>query len=196
MAACQGVKGGTTHYASASAALVALTPLLKGRFLQCLAWPRLTEPCAAVLLPVRRWAKTPSNLALDDEINFAQADKEGSLWKAWAKLKLRLERISDRSYKANTKDFRNTYNHRFSPRVVVGQTNRVTRKVDAKSKPVSYGFGGTELLTLKVVELLEEQCQHCYKAFESFQKLVQEQEKAISAAAAETLAAMAASAKS
>ena len=55
----------------------------------------------------------------------------------------------------------------------------------------------TEPLTLKlVVELLEEQCQHCYKAFESFQMLVQEQEKAISAAAAETLAAMAASAKS
>lgn len=40
--------------------LVALTPLLKGRFLQCLAWPQLTEPCAAVLLPVRLWAITPS----------------------------------------------------------------------------------------------------------------------------------------
>ncbi|MCG9124863.1 hypothetical protein LH460_09275 [Laribacter hongkongensis] len=146
-------------------------------------------------------AKAPKgwkdDLALDDEIYFAQAEKAGSLLKAWAKLKLRLERIGDRSYKVNTKDFRNTYNHRFSPRVVVGQTNIVTRKVDAKSKQVSYEFGGTEPLTLKlVVELLEEQCQHCYKAFESFQMLVQEQEKAISAAAAETLAAMAASAKS
>lgn len=136
------------------------------------------------------------DLAMDNEIYFAQAEKVGGLWKKWTKLKTKLERIGDRTYQAKTKDFRNTYNHRFSPRVVVGQTNMVTRLVDAESKKVSYGFGGTDPLTLTlVVELLEEQCQHCYKAFESFQKLVQEQERAISTAAATTLAAMAASAK-
>lgn len=49
----------------------------------------------------------------------------------------------------------------------------LTRLVGAESMKVSYGFGGTAPLALKlVVELLEEQCQHCYKAFESFQKLV------------------------
>ncbi len=137
------------------------------------------------------------DLALDDEIYFAQAERVGGLWKTWSKLKTKLERIGDKTYQAKTMNFRNTYNHRFSPRIVVGQTNMVTRDVDAKSKQVSYGFGGTEPLTLTlVVGLLEEQCQHCYKAFEAFQKLVQEQEKAISAAAAASLAAIATSAKS
>lgn len=141
-------------------------------------------------------AKVPKgwkdDLALDDEIYFAQAEKVGGLWKTWTKLKTKLERIGDRTYQAETRNFRNTYNHRFSPRVVVGQTNMVTRKVDAKSEHVSYGFGGTEPLTLKlVVELLEEQCQCCYQAFEAFQRLVQEQEKTITAVAAATLSAMA-----
>lgn len=136
------------------------------------------------------------DLALDDEIYFSQAEMVGGPWKKWTKLKTKLERIGDKTYKAKTKNFRNTYNHRFSPRVVFGQTNMVTRKVNATTKQVSYGFGGTEPLTLKlVVELLEEQCQTCYKAFESFQKLVQEQEKAISIAAAAILAVMAASTK-
>jgi hypothetical protein len=130
------------------------------------------------------------NLALDDEIYFAQADTVGGPWKTWIKLKTKLERIGDRTYQAKTKNFRNTYNHRFSPRIVFGQTNMVTRNVDAQTKQVSYEFGGTEPLTLKlVVELLEGQCQNCYRAFEAFQKLVQEQEKAIAAAAAATLAA-------
>ncbi|MDR6453453.1 hypothetical protein [Variovorax paradoxus] len=137
------------------------------------------------------------NLALDDEIYFAQAEVVGGPWKKWNKLKTKLERIGDKGYQAKTKNFRHTYNHRFSPRIIIGQTNIVTRKVDVETNRVSYGFGGTEPLTLKlIVELLEEECQHCYKAFQAFQKLVQEQEKAISAAAAATLAAMAASAKS
>ena len=135
--------------------------------------------------------------ALDDEIHFAQAEVVGGSWKTWTQLETKIERIGDRTYQAEIKNFRNTYNHRFSPRVVFGQTNMVTRNVDAKTEQVSYEFGGTEPLTLKlVVELLEGQCQACYKAFESFQKLVQEQERAIFAAAAATLAAMAASTKS
>lgn len=137
------------------------------------------------------------DLALDDEIYFSQAEMVGGPWKTWSKLKTKLERIGDKTYQAKTKNFRNTYNHRFSPRVVFGQTNMVTRKVDPKTKQVSYGFGGTEPLTLTlVVELLEEQCQTCYKAFEAFQRLVQEQEKAISTAATAILAVMAVSTKS
>ncbi|WP_176000643.1 integrase [Burkholderia vietnamiensis] len=131
------------------------------------------------------------DLPLDDEIYFEQADAVGGQWKTYTKFKTKLERISDRAYQVKTKNFRNTYNHRFSPRVVLGQMNIVTRHVDAKTKQVSYGFGSTPPLTLRlVVELLEEQCQRCYKAFEAFQKLVQEHEKAISAASTATLAAI------
>ncbi|RYF49591.1 MAG: integrase [Cytophagaceae bacterium] len=146
-------------------------------------------------------AKVPKgwkdNMALDDQIYFSQAEAAGAPWKAWTKLKTKLERISNKTYQAKTKNFRNTYNHRFSPRVVLGQTNMVTRNVNAKTKGVSYGFGGTEPLTLKlVVELLEEQCENCYTAFEAFQKLVREQEKVISIAAARSLAGTSGSAKS
>lgn len=136
------------------------------------------------------------DLALDDEIYFAHAETVGGRWKTWTKLKTKLERIGDKTYQAKTKNFRNTYNHRFSPRVVFGHTNMVTRIVDATTKQVSYGFGSTEPLTLElVVDLLEAQCQHCYKAFEAFQKLVWEQEEAISAVVATTLAGIAASGK-
>lgn len=134
------------------------------------------------------------DLPLDDEIYFAQADKAGALWKSYAKFKVKLERIGDKTYQAKTRNFRNTYNHRFSPRIVMGQTNFVTRQIDPATKSVSYGFGGTEPLTLKlVVESLEQQCKYCYAAFEAFQKLVQEHEQAITPAAAAALSAMAAS---
>lgn len=58
-------------------------------------------------------------------------------------------------------------------------------------------FGGTPPLTLKlVVELLDEECQHCYRAFEAFQRLVREQEVAISLASKKSLDAMAAARES
>jgi len=134
------------------------------------------------------------DLPLDDEIYLGQADKAGAPWKSYVKLKLKLERIGDKTYQSASRNFRNTYNHRFSPRIVIGQTNFVTRQIDPATKSVSYGFGGMEPLTLKlVVQLLEQQCKHCYAAFETFQKLVQEHEHAITPAAASALSALAAS---
>jgi hypothetical protein len=120
------------------------------------------------------------DLPLDAEIWFETADGYGGSWKQYAKLKTRLERIGAKDYQAATNDFRNAYNHRFSPRIVVGLTQIVTRRVDRSSGDVSYEFGGTPALTLKkVVELLEAQCQHCYRAFEAFQGMVREHEAAI-----------------
>jgi hypothetical protein len=131
------------------------------------------------------------DLPLDDEIYFLQADKAGKSWKQYGKFKLRLERVGDKTYQARTHDFRNRYNHRFSPRIVIGQTGLVTRRVNPTSKAVSYGFGGIGPLTLPlVVELLEQQCKYCYAAFEAFQKLVQEHEAAITPAVAAELSAM------
>jgi hypothetical protein len=131
------------------------------------------------------------DLPLDGEINFSEADATGAPWRGWSKLKPKLERIGNRTYQARTANFRNLYNHRFSPRIVFGQTNAVTRLVDASSGRVTYAFGGTPPLTLKlVVELLDEECQHCYRAYEGFQKLVREQEAAISSASEKSLAAM------
>ncbi|MDH1180100.1 hypothetical protein N5C72_18600 [Achromobacter mucicolens] len=122
------------------------------------------------------------DLPLDREIYFSQADATGKPWKMYRKLKPQLERIGDQAYQDKTQDFRNTYNHRFSPHIVLGQASMVTRCIDPKTERVSYTFGWIPPLTLElVVELLEQQCDHCYKAFERFQKLVREHERAISA---------------
>lgn len=133
------------------------------------------------------------DLSLDNEIYLAQAEEAGKPWRAWGKLKTKLERISDKAYVASTRNFRHTYNHRFSPRIVIGQTGAVTRIVNADTKQVSYSFGGIDPLTLDlVVTVLEEQCQRIYQAFDAFQKLVHEQSRAIAVDAAESFAAMAA----
>ena len=120
------------------------------------------------------------DLPLDDEIYFEQADLYGAAWGRYPKLKVSLEKIGSKSYQAATANFRNTYNHRFSPRIVIGQTQIITRQVDIKTRKVSYGIGATNPLTLDVVvTLLGRQCDHCYKSFINFQKLVKEHELAI-----------------
>lgn len=129
------------------------------------------------------------DLPLDDEIYFAQAEAAGRPWRNWPKLKTKLERIGDKQYQTATKNFRNTYNHRFSPRIVLGHTNFVTRQVDPATKHVRYGFGVNSPLTLEVVvALIEAQCDHCYGAFEAFQKLVTEQEQEVTKASNASLA--------
>lgn len=120
------------------------------------------------------------DLPLDDEIFFSAADLYGKHWVKYAGLKTRLEKIAGKDMRTATSDFRNTYNHRFSRRIVLGHTNVVTRYVNPATKAVSYGFGGLPPLTLEVViEQLKLQCTRCYAAFGAFQKLVKEHEDAI-----------------
>lgn len=117
---------------------------------------------------------------LDGEVWFEAADKHGKGWKRYNIFKTRLEKVGAKDYQQGTHDFRNAYNHRFSPRIVLGTSQLVTRRVDKANGAVSYGFGGTSALTLPhVVSLLEAQCQRCYQAFDAFQQLVREHEVAI-----------------
>lgn len=137
---------------------------------------------------VKQLKSWKDDLPLDDKIYFAQADAYGAHWKRYKKLKRSLEHIGAKDYQAATVNFRNTYNHRFSPRIIIGQTQIITRHVDPKTKKVSYGYGGTNPLTLEVVvKLLEQQCSYCYMAFEDFQKLVKEHEATISASLASAM---------
>jgi hypothetical protein len=88
--------------------------------------------------------------------------------------------MGDKSYQNATRDFRNVYNHRFSPHVVIGITQFVIRQVDTKTENVTYAFGCIPALMLEVVaKLLSEQCKYCYAAFEAFQQLVREHEMSI-----------------
>ncbi|WP_444632831.1 hypothetical protein [Cupriavidus oxalaticus] len=117
---------------------------------------------------------------LDGEVWFDAADKYGKPWKRYSTFKARLEKVGAKDYQTATHDFRNAYNHRFSPRIVIGISNLVTRRVNKATGSVSYGFGETPALTLlRVVELLETQCDRAHRAFESFQQLVREHEAAI-----------------
>lgn len=128
-------------------------------------------------------AKIPSwrdDLPLDGEIYMAAADRHGAHWKAYNPLKRRLEAIAGKTFRDATNDFRNAYNHRFSPRFLQGMTQLVIRNVDTKSGAVSYGFGGAPALKLaNVVTTLTAERDRCYAAFDAFQALVREQEAAI-----------------
>lgn len=119
---------------------------------------------------------------LDGEVWFDAADKYGKAWKRYNAFKTRLEKVGAKNYQTATHDFRNAYNHRFSPRIVLGISNLVTRRVNKVTGTVSYGFGQTPALTLpRIVDLLEDQCRQASRTFESFQQLVREHEAAICA---------------
>jgi hypothetical protein len=120
------------------------------------------------------------DLPLDCDIYPHVADSYGKSWKSYKRLKRALDAIGARAFRDGTGDFRNAYNHRFSPRFVVGMTQLVTRAVNASTGQVRYGFGGRDPLDLaKIVTLLEQEQLRFYAAFESFQELVYEHERAI-----------------
>lgn len=112
------------------------------------------------------------NLYLNDIEPYA------SQWKKYRQFKLKLERLAGKKFKQASDDFRNTYNHGFSSRFVVGMTAMVKREVIGGQ--VRYAFGGNDPLTVaEVVDLLAIERDHCHRAFEAFQALVEEQIAAI-----------------
>lgn len=109
------------------------------------------------------------DFALDHEIYFTEADKHGKLWKRYARLKPLMERIANKSYTAATGDFRNAWNHRFSPRIQVGLSQSVLRYEDKATGSVSYSIGHRgPLLVGQIVAALEGELQKCCKAFNAF----------------------------
>ncbi|URW75917.1 hypothetical protein M9980_01415 [Sphingomonas donggukensis] len=101
-----------------------------------------------------------------------------SQWKRYRAFKLKVEPIAGKKFKRASDDFRNAYNHGFSSRFLVGMTGVVKRI--AKGGAVSYAFGGNEPLgTGEIADLLEVERDHCYAAFDAFQRLVEEQVAAI-----------------
>ncbi len=114
------------------------------------------------------------DLPIDNEIYFDVADKYASLWKSYKKLKFALEKISNKQYQSDTYDFRNKYNHRYSPKIEIGVTGLVRRNVRANGQ-VSYGLGYTKPIKIdQLLPVLSAQYLACLKAFEEYQKLVQE----------------------
>lgn len=120
------------------------------------------------------------DLPTDTNIYQEHTDDVGRHWgRKYSKLKLALEKVCNKTYQDETLNFRNKYNHRYSPRIEIGITNLVTRNLD-KQGNVSYGIGGVGPLKLQtIVPLLEEQHAAIMKAFSLYQTLINEQIKLI-----------------
>jgi len=102
-------------------------------------------------------------------------------WRKYRAFKRRVEPIAGAAFKDATKDYRNAYNHRFSARFLVGMSAMATRIVHDDGR-VCYGIGGSEPLDLtQVADLIGTELDHCNRAFEAFQALVEEQCVAIAA---------------
>jgi len=88
------------------------------------------------------------DLGLDQQIDMRNANARGQRWKRYPTLKDGLDSLFGKAFRAATHEFRHTYNHRFSPRFVIGVTQRVKRQVDQKSGHVSYNLGWLDPLRL------------------------------------------------
>ncbi|KQZ22435.1 hypothetical protein ASD50_21250 [Mesorhizobium sp. Root552] len=116
----------------------------------------------------------------DKNLYLNDIEPAGAPWKKYRAFKLKLEPLAGTAFKDATDDFRNVYNHGFSSRFLIGKTATVTRKV--RNGRVSYGFGGNEPLgIIEVADLLTIERDHCYRAFEKFQALIEEQIHTIAA---------------
>jgi hypothetical protein len=112
------------------------------------------------------------DLPVDSKIYFEAANNFGKLWKKYSKLKVALEKIANKAYGESTHDFRNKYNHRYSPRIEIGLTGLVTRIVNSTGS-VTYGFGQIDPLLLKDVNpLLLDQYSLCLAAHKNYQALI------------------------
>lgn len=131
----------------------------------------------------RDFASWQDDLPLDVVIDLNTSGIYGRRWgRTYNRFKRAVEAIGAKAYRDATGDFRNAYNHRFSPRFVIGMTGMVTRNRNEQSGGFYYGFGGREPLALPdIVALLATECRHCYTAFEALQALVEEQIGAIRA---------------
>jgi hypothetical protein len=119
------------------------------------------------------------DLPMDRDVWMEAADKVGQPWKKYGKLKARMQVISGADYRQATANFRDLYNHRFAPRVSVGETQFVTRNVGERGT-VSYALGSQPPLELAdVAAALRVQRDRAYSAFDVFQTLVKEHATAI-----------------
>jgi hypothetical protein len=126
----------------------------------------------------RDFAGWTDEFPADDKLTLNDIDTFGSSWKNFRTFKQAIEPIANRAFKDATGDYRNRFNHGFSPRLLFGITKLVSR--DVNEGRVSYGIGGAPPLDLcAIAELIEGECEKCYAAFQLFQDLVIEQITAI-----------------
>lgn len=131
---------------------------------------------------LKRGADWVDDLPLDTEIYSHTADRYGKPWKSYKEFKEARDAINSRNFQEATRDFRSSYNHRFSPRIVYGLTQFVTRTADETTGKIVYEFGYHDALDLAATAAaLRRERESMYLTFKSFQDLVREHESAIKA---------------
>ena len=107
-------------------------------------------------------AKWTDDLPMDGAIYLNTTDKYAAHWNSYNRFKQAVEKISGSEFKVGTRDFRNAFNHRFSPTFVIGMTGFVTRTKDSHSGQVSYGLGERGPLELTaLIPFLERERNYC-----------------------------------
>jgi hypothetical protein len=123
--------------------------------------------------------KWKDDLPLDYRINGSHFCNNAYHWSAYEIFKPAIDQISNDQYEKQTSYFRNSYNHRFSRKILVGQTNVVQRREQSPGK-ITYGIGGLPPLTLiEIINATSEKVKKCLAALQCFRKLVAEHNAAI-----------------
>jgi hypothetical protein len=120
----------------------------------------------------REWT---DDLPRDEEIYFAIMDKYAAAWQSYKKLKLAMERLSDKEYQDAVNDYRDKYHHRYPSHIGVGLSQFLTRKT-REGGAVSYALGYSKPLELNdIAKALKTQHERATKCFMRYQDLVKEQ---------------------
>ena len=124
------------------------------------------------------------DLPSDDKINRTSEletfNKYGKSWKAYDPLREALFAVNSKEFQGSTENFRNTYHHRFSTRLIVGNMYHVARSVDQHTGKSFQALRSLPPLNLAAItDALESEQEHLYAAFKAFQELIHEQLTAI-----------------
>jgi len=122
-----------------------------------------------------------SDLPTDQEINQEIAAKVARNWKGWRRVAKELELCNSTSFRNNSQDFRNKYNHRHDMLVGIQATPPVERKITQDiEQNVSYTFGGTYTMELsEISHLIKIEFQNFCSAYSKLQGLINEQRASI-----------------
>jgi hypothetical protein len=119
--------------------------------------------------------KWKDDLPSDAEIEFSTMDTFATHWKPYKKLKLNLERLSDKKYQVEVNHYRSKYHHRYPSHIEFGLSETVTRVV-RNDGVVSYAIGYSKPLQIKDITLvLKRQHEAATKCYGCYQRLVKEQ---------------------
>lgn len=119
------------------------------------------------------------NLPPDDKIDFSTTDKFAANWPSYKKLKLSMERLSDKKYQAEVNHYRHKYHHRYPSHIGFGFSEMVTRNIDQAGK-VSYAIGYSHPLQIgQITSAIRSQHAAAVRCFTDYQQLVKEQTEKI-----------------